>query len=90
MKTRNRVVIAVAAGMCVVLCACGGGGSNGSTAMTPTPTPPSPPPTDAYSVEVVAELARAQSETNEPLAVNSGAVSLYPTDDQTSDPITVN
>jgi hypothetical protein len=74
------------AATCVGLCACGHS-HNGEAVQ---PVSPSQPTTLTLSVENVVTRAKSPSETDDPLAVNGGAVTVTPTDDETSDPVAVN
>ena len=64
---------------------CGGGGSGGTTA-----PPPTPPPTSnlALNTEEVLALALQPSESQAPLPVDDGAVTITDTSDTTA-PIAV-
>jgi len=53
------------------------------------PAPPSQPQTLMLSVNDVLGRAKAQSETDDPLAVNDGAVTVNPANDEESDPVSV-
>jgi hypothetical protein len=89
MKANNLIALALGAGMCIGLYACGGH----NTAMTPAqpaqPAPPAQPQTVMLSVNDVLGKARAQSETDDPLAVNGGTVTVIPENDEQSDPVSV-
>jgi hypothetical protein len=92
MKASNVIALAVGAGMCIGLYACGGN----NNAMTPTqpmqpsqPAMPSQPQPMMLSVNDVLGKAKAQSETDDPLAVNGGAVTVNPANDEVSDPVSV-
>jgi len=81
-KASNLIAFALGAGACLSLYACGG---HDSAAMPMQPAPPSQPQTMMLSVNDVLLKAKAQSETDDPLAVNGGAVSVNPTNDEESD-----
>jgi hypothetical protein len=91
MKARNTLALWILA---VSLCACGGGSSgrdSGGVSMSPPPAPMPPPvQTGNYTVDSLVPLAKAGSESDDPLSVDSGSVTLGPTDDETSDPIALN
>jgi len=93
MKASNVIALAVGAGMCIGLYACGGNNS-GMMAMPSQPAMPSPPAMSSpqpmmLSVNDVLVKAKAQSETDDPLAVNGGAVTVNPANDEVSDPVSV-
>jgi hypothetical protein len=88
-KAKDFVCISLAAGTFAMFAGCGGG-SGSSMSATPTPpssTAPTPMPT-AQSLEFqqVRDLSATSSETTDPMAVNGGAVTVTPTDDDVSDP----
>jgi hypothetical protein len=88
-KARNVIVSALGAGMCIGLYACGGHDS-GMMPMQPSqPAMPSQPQPMMLSVNDVLGKAKAQSETDDPLAVNGGAVTVNPANDEVSDPVSV-
>ena len=89
MKASNMIALALGAGMCVGLYACGGHDS-GMMPMQPSqPMMPSQPATVMLSVNDVLGRASAQSETDDPLAVNGGAVTVNPANDEESDPVSI-
>ena len=92
MKASNAIALALGAGMCIGLYACGGH-NNGVMSMPPSqpnqPTMPSQPQPMMLSVNDVLGKAKAQSETDDPLAVNGGAVTVNPANDEVSDPVSV-
>ena len=89
MKASNVIALAVGAGMCIGLYACGGH-DNAMMPMQPTqPAMPSQPQPMMLSVNDVLGKAKAQSETDDPLAVNGGAVTVNPANDEVSDPVSV-
>jgi len=61
--------------------------------MTPAqpsqPAPPSQPQTLTLSVNDVLGKAKVQSEADDPFAVNGGAVTVNPANDEESDPVSV-
>ena len=94
MKASNVIALALGVGMCIGLYACGGN-NNAAMPMPMQPTQPSQPtmPTQPQpmmlSVNDVLGKAKAQSETDDPLAVNGGAVTVVPANDEVSDPVSV-
>ena len=90
MKARTTLALWILA---VTVCACGGGGSgssNGGVSMSPPPAPaPMPPPTQTGNLTVTSlvPLATASSESDDPLTVDNGIITLGPTGDEASDPI---
>jgi hypothetical protein len=91
-KASNVIALALGAGMCIGLYACGGHDS-GMMPMQPSqpmqPMMPSQPTTVMLSVNDVLSKAKVQSETDDPLAVNGGAVTVNPANDEESDPVSV-
>jgi hypothetical protein len=88
-KASNMISLALGAGMCIGLYACGGGDS-GMMPMQPSqPMMPSQPATVMLSVNDVLGKAKAQSETDDPLAVNGGVVTVNSANDEESDPVSV-
>jgi hypothetical protein len=85
MKASNLIAFAVGAGMCAALYACGGGGHSGSSSTVPVQ--PSQPMPTIFSVNDVLVRAKAQSETDDPFAVNG--TSLNPSNDEASDPMSI-
>ena len=86
MKASKLFAFTIGAGVCAALYACGGhGNSSGST----TPMQPSQPAATIFSVNDVLVRAKAQSETDDPIAVNGGAVTVNPPNDEESDPVSV-
>jgi hypothetical protein len=53
------------------------------------PTQPPPPAATALSVSDVLMQARTQSETDDPFEVDAGKVTLAQTNDEESDPLSV-
>jgi hypothetical protein len=89
MKASNMIALALGAGMCIGLYACGGHDS-AMMPMQPTqPAMPSQPQPMMLSVNDVLGKAKAQSETDDPLAVNGGAVTVNPANDEVSDPVSI-
>jgi len=90
-KASNLIALALGTGMCIGLYACGGGGHD--SPMMPSqpsqPAPPAQPQTMMLSVNDVLGKANAQSETDDPLAVNEGAVTVNPANDEESDSVSV-
>ena len=87
MKASNVIALALGTGMCIGLYACGGGHDYGT--MPSQPMMPSQPATVMLSVNDVLGKASAQSETDDPLAVNGGAVTVNPANDEESDPVSI-
>jgi hypothetical protein len=69
---------------CLALIGCGGG----DAASTPT-SAPTAPPTQLDTAEVLAIVQTRTSDTTEPFAVDNGAVTVTPADDETGEPISV-
>jgi hypothetical protein len=92
-KAKDFVCISLAAGAFAVFSGCGGGSSSSMTgAMTPPPAGTMPPPmatTQDLEFPQVHDMANGASETMDPIGVNGGAVTVTPTDDDTSDPSSV-
>jgi hypothetical protein len=86
-KATNVFALTLGAGMCIGLYACGGGHDGGMMSMQPPP--PSQPQVMMLSVNDVLGKAKAQSETDDPLAVNGEAVTVSPANDEESDPVSV-
>jgi hypothetical protein len=87
-KATNVIALALGAGICIGLYACGGGHDGGMMSMQPPP--PSQPQVMMLSVNDVLGKAKTQSETDDPLAINDGAVTVNPANDEESDPTSVN
>jgi len=83
------IALALGAGMCVGLYACGGHDSGMMPMQPGQPMMPSQPATVMLSVNDVLGRASAQSETDDPLAVNGGAVTVNPANDEESDPVSI-
>jgi hypothetical protein len=83
---KSKLAILAGGALAASLVAGCGGGSNGGT-MTP---PPTPPPSSNLALDTAEVLALAQqpSETQSPLPVDEGAVTLTDTS-ETSAPIAV-
>ena len=94
MKASNVIALALGVGMCIGLYACGGN-KNAVMAMPvqttqpAQPTMPMQPQPTMLSVNDVLGKAKAQSETDDPLVVNGGAVTVNPANDEVSDPVSV-
>jgi hypothetical protein len=88
-KASNLIALALGAGMCIGLYACGGHDSPMMPSEPMQPAPPSQPQTMMLSVNDVLGQAKAQSETDDPLAVNGGAVTVNPANDEESDAASV-
>lgn len=90
MKARNLIAFALGTGLWLGLSGCGGHGYITPPPQTMQPPPPPPPPqTVALAVGDVLTRAKAVSETDDPLMVDGGAVTVTPTNDETSDPVSV-
>ena len=89
MKASNVIALALGAGMCIGLYACGGHDSGMMPTQPSQPAPSSQPQTMMLSVNDVLGKAKAQSETDDPLAVNGGTVTVNPANDDESDPVSV-
>jgi hypothetical protein len=83
-KIAKLAILALVVGACATLYACGG--DSGEVAM-----PPSQPKqtTQMLMTENVLSMAKTTSEVDDPIAVNDDAVSLTPTDDESSGPVSV-
>jgi hypothetical protein len=85
-KVSNIIALALGAGACLALYACGHDSNSG-------PGNPALPPASQSSTLAVGDVlakAKVQSETDDPFTVNGGAITVTPTNDETSDPIAVN
>ena len=89
MKASNVIALALGAGMCIGLFACGGHNNTVMPMQPSQPAMPSQPQPMMLSVNDVLGKAKAQSETDDPLAVNGGAVTVNPANDEVSDPVSV-
>jgi hypothetical protein len=83
MKASKLISLAVGAALCVGLYACGGDGTHTVPAQ---PAPPTQPSVVMLSVNDVYGLAKAKSETDDPMTVNGGSVTGS---DETSDPMMI-
>jgi hypothetical protein len=88
-KASNLIGLALGAGMCFGLYGCGGHDSGMMPSQPSQPMMPSQPTTMMLSVNDVLGKAKAQSETDDPLAVNGDAVTVNPASDEESDPVSV-
>ncbi len=86
MKADGAIAFTVGAALCLTLAGCGG---HGYTAPASQPMQPPPPQSTVLSVTDVQKLAQAQSETDDPIAVNGGMVSVTPVNDEMSEPVSV-
>ena len=87
MKARNLIAV-VGTGLCVGLSACAG--HDGSGMYQPNqPSQPAPPTTMMLSVNDVLAKAKVQPEMDDPFDVNGGVVTLSPSDDEESDPASI-
>ena len=82
MKTRNALLVTAAAGALLLLAGCGGSG----TMATPVAVAPA---IEAATTTEVLVIARAPSESAEPLRVGSTAITLAAQSDENSDPLPV-
>ena len=89
MKANNVIALALGTGMCIGLYACGGHDHGTTPSMPSQPMMPSQPTTMMLSVSDVLGKANAQSETDDPIDVNGGVVTVNPADDDESDPVSV-
>ena len=89
MKASSMIALALGAGMSIGLYACGGHDSGMMPSQPSQPMMPSQPATVMLSVKDVLGKASAQSETDDPLAVNGGAVTVDPPNDEESDPVSI-
>jgi hypothetical protein len=89
MKASNVIALALGTGMCIGLYACGGHDHGTMPSMPSQPMMPSQPTTMMLSVSDVLGKANAQSETDDPIAVNGEAVTVNPASDEESDPVSV-
>ncbi len=87
MKTKIAWLSGAAAGA-LMLAGCGGGADDGCCRNNGGSTTPGSPPS-VLNTQAVLSIAKKPSETAQPFAVDGGAVTVYPTDDQTSEPISV-
>jgi hypothetical protein len=88
-KANNLIGIALITGLCAGLYACGGGGSSYNP-MPNQPMQPQQPMTMTLTVNDVLMKSKAQSETDDPFNVNGGAVTVTPSNDEESDPVSIN
>jgi len=86
MKRKAALISGTALG-CMALASCGGNDS-GTYNYPPEAYNPPPPPTQLDTASVLA-LAQQSSETTDAFAVDGGVVEVIPSDDQTSDPISI-
>lgn len=86
MKTKVAWISAGAGAL--MLAGCGGGADGGCCRTSGGSYPPAPPPT-VLDTQAVLSIAEKPSETAQPFAVDGGAVTVYPADDETSEPISV-
>jgi hypothetical protein len=88
-KASNVIALALGAGICIGLYACGGHDSGMMPSQPSQPMMPSQPATMLLSVNDVLSKARAQSESDDPIDVNGGTVTVNPANDEESDPVSV-
>jgi hypothetical protein len=88
MKASNVIALVLGTGMCIGLYACGGS-DHGTMSMPSQPMMPSQPTTTMLSVTDVLGKANAQSETDDPIAIDGGVVTVNPASDEESDPVSV-
>ena len=89
MKASNVIALVLGAGMCIGLGACGGHDNAMMPSQPSQPMMPSQPTTTMLSVNDVLGKAKAQSETDDPFAVNGDAVTVNSAGDEESDPVSV-
>ena len=89
MKASKLTTLAALAAAGAALSGCGGGSGGSEGNSMPPPAPPPPPTSQMLTPTDVLAMARARSETADPFAVNGGAATLTPADDESSDPIAV-
>jgi hypothetical protein len=89
MKASNVIALALGTGMCIGLYGCGGHDHGTMPSMPSQPMMPSQPTTMMLSVSDVLGKAHAQSETDDPIDVNGGIVTVNPASDEESDPASV-
>lgn len=87
MKTKIAWITGSAAGA-LMLAGCGGGADSGCCKSNGVPYPQNLPPS-VLDTQAVLRIAEKPTETTQPFAVDGGLVSVYPDDDQTSEPISV-
>jgi hypothetical protein len=88
-KASNVIALVLGAGVCIGLCGCGGHDSGMMSGQASQPAPPFQPQMLMLSVDDVLGRAKGQSETDEPLAVNGGVVTVNPANDEESDAVSV-
>ncbi len=89
MKAKNILSVSIAAGACTLMYACGGGsGSSSSTTSSMTPPPPASTAMN-YNMTGLEAVAKFKSESTDPFAVDGGAATLSPDNDETSDPLPI-
>ena len=90
MKARKLAALVLGVGVCLGLSACGGSsGVSVQPMQSMQPPPPMQPQTVTLAVGDVLTKAKMSSETDDPFAVDGSAVAVTPTNDETSDPVTV-
>ncbi len=87
MKALKLPALMLGTGLTLGLAACGGHGNTGTPG---TPAPPAQPQNTVLSVNDVKALAVSQLDTNDPIALNGGKLSVTPVNDEMSDPQSVN
>jgi outer membrane murein-binding lipoprotein Lpp len=86
MKSKTLMILGGAAVGAMTLTGCGS--SDNGTASTP---PTLPAPTQQLDTATVLSIVQTRtSETTQPFAVDAGAVTVVPADDETGTPIMVN
>jgi hypothetical protein len=89
-KARSLIALALGALMCVGLYGCGGGGGSGMSQPSPSqPMQPMQPAGMMLGVNDVLTKSKAQLDTDDPFDVNGGAVTVNPSNDEESDPVSV-
>jgi hypothetical protein len=93
-KANNLISLAAVVGICVGLYACGGGNGYSGMPQQPgqpmQPMQPMQPTTMMLNVNDVLMKAKVQSDTDDPFDVNGGVITLTPSNDDESDPMSVN
>jgi hypothetical protein len=88
-NSRNLITLALGIGLWLGLSGCGGHDYMAPPQTMEPPPPPPPPSTVTLAVADVLTKAKAVSETDDPLTVNDGSVTVTPVNDETSDPVSV-
>jgi hypothetical protein len=92
MKAKLLLALATTTLACLALADCGGGEADTSSLSSTGSSAPSYPlgsPASVLDTQEVLALAEKTSETALPFAVAGAAVTVYPVDDQTSEPMSI-